>query len=323
MRYLSRSCYTPGMHEWIVSSPMRLDVFLTGEGAASSRVKARDIVKAGYVMVNGRISRKVALVLKEGDKVEMSATEEPVTETRIEDIDLKLEVLYEDDACMVINKPAGISVHPGAGMPENEQTLLNGIVHLFAERKIPFSSSAVLVHRLDKETTGCLLVAKTPDAHKELQKQFEDRTVQKFYLAIVAGVPNPPTAMIDASIGRSTANRTKMTVFGSAKTRDARTTYRTLDASEEVALLSCELHTGRTHQIRVHLHSIGHSILGDDTYMSALSEDLQEKFDIHDLCLHAWKISFDSPADKKTHDVKAMLSPLMQSIMKKLGLKTI
>lgn len=309
------------MHEWIVSLPARLDVFLTGEGAATSRVKARDVIKAGCVMVNGRIARKAALVLKEGDKVEMSATEEPVTETRIESLNLKVEVLYEDDACMVVNKPAGLSVHPGAGMPLTESTLLNGIVYLFAERKIPFSSSAVLVHRLDKETTGCLLVAKTAAAHKELQKQFEDRTVKKIYLAIVAGIPDPPMAMIDASIGRSTANRTKMTVFGSAKTRDARTTYKTLDASDETALLACELHTGRTHQIRVHLHSIGHSILGDDTYMSALSEDVQEKYAIHDLCLHAWQITFISPVDKKEHMVQAPVSTVMNESLNILGLK--
>lgn len=309
------------MQEWIVEFPARLDIFLANQKAVISRVKAKDVVKAGHVMVNGRIVRKVAMVLAIGDKVEMSTTDEPVTETRLEPADLKLDVLYEDDACLVVAKPEGYSVHPGAGMEPDAVTVLHGIVHLFAKRKIPFSSSAVLVHRLDKETTGCLLVAKTPEAHKMLQKQFEDRTVQKTYLAITAGVPEAPTAMIDASIGRSTANRTKMTVFGSSRSRDARTTYHTLDTTDHVALLACDLHTGRTHQIRVHLHSINHPILGDDTYFSSESQKLNEEYDIHDLCLHAWKLTFVSPADQKEHSISAPPSKTFVESMKKAGLK--
>lgn len=310
------------MHEWIVEHPARLDIFLANQNVVISRVKAKDVVKAGHVMVNGRVVRKVALVLDIGDKVEMSETEEPVTETRLEAADLKMTVLYEDDACLVVSKPEGRSVHPGAGMPPDEVTVLHGIVHLFAERKIPFSSSAVLVHRLDKETTGCLLIAKTPEAHKFLQKQFEDRTVKKTYLAIVAGIPDPPTAMIDAAIGRSTSNRTKMTIFGSSsKTREARTTYTTLDATKDAALLACDLHTGRTHQIRVHLNGVGYPILGDPTYLSSLSEKLEREYDIHDLCLHAWKLSFVSPADHKEHSVIAEPSAAFQESLKKIGLK--
>ncbi len=309
------------MNEWIVEHPARLDIFLTNQNAVISRVKAKEVVKAGQVMVNGRIVRKVAMVLSIGDKVEMSATDEPVTETRLEPADLKLNVLYEDDACLVISKPEGYSVHPGAGMPADEVTVLHGVVHLFAERKIPFSSSAVLVHRLDKETTGCLLIAKTPEAHKFLQKQFENRTVRKTYLAIVAGVPDLESAMIDASIGRSSSNRTKMTVFGSARTREARTSYHTIDMVKQAALLACDLHTGRTHQIRVHLHSIHHSILGDDTYFSSQSIKLDEEYAIHDLCLHAWKLTFVSPADGKEHSVMAPPTTIFLDTLKKLNLK--
>ncbi len=309
------------MNEWIVETPLRLDIFLTNQKAVISRVKAKDVVKAGHVMVNGRVVRKVAMVLALGDKVEMSATEEPVTETRIEPVDLKLEVLYEDDLCMVVSKPEGYAVHPGAGMAPDEPTVLHGVVHLFNKRKIPFTSSSVLVHRLDKETTGCLLIAKTPEAHKMLQKQFENRTVRKTYLAIVAGVPDSPTAMIDAAIGRSASNRTKMTVFGSAKTREARTTYRTIDMTKEASLLACDLHTGRTHQIRVHLHSINHPIIGDDTYFSSISQKIEDEYHIHDLCLHAWQLAFVSPADNKEHIVNSPLSKTLTDAMKKIGLK--
>lgn len=283
----------------------RLDTSIARYDETISRIKARDMIRGGLVLVNGRIARKAAVIVEPEDVIELSDSGEPVTETRIQPIDLQLEVLYEDDVCLVINKPAGIPVHPGAGIPRDAATILHGIVHLFHERSIPFSSASVLVHRLDKDTTGCLLIAKTPAAHKSLQMQFEQRIVSKFYLAIVAGIPQPPAATIDASIGRSTSDRTKMTILGTSKTREARTTYRTLASSPDkrVSLLSCELHTGRTHQIRVHLHGIGHPILGDPTYGNAASEKLSEQTGIDTLCLHAWKLRFHSPVDQKEHEV--------------------
>lgn len=302
------------------SSGLRLDVFLTNEGVSISRIKARDMIKGGLVMVKGRIARKPAMILEEGDLVQVSATGEPVSETRLEAMDLQLPVLYEDDSCMVLNKPAGIPVHPGAGISRDAATILHGIAHLFKERKIPFSSSSVLVHRIDKDTTGCLLVAKSPAHHKALQMQFENRTVTKFYLAIVAGQPSPPAAVIDASIGRSTTDRTKMTILGSSKTREARTTYRTLSAHGDVALLSCELHTGRTHQIRVHLHGIGHPILGDPGYTTPTSERLTAVHHIGSLCLHAWKLAFDSPATGGRVEVEADPSGPFLDALKRLQL---
>jgi 23S rRNA pseudouridine1911/1915/1917 synthase len=230
-------------------------------------------------------------------------------------------VLYEDDACLVILKPAGIPVHPGVGIPRDAPTILHGLVHLFKERKIPFSSSTVLVHRLDKDTTGCLLVAKTPAAHKALQQQFADRTVTKTYLGIVAGVPERKDAVIDASIGRSSSDRTKMTVFGSARTREAKTTYRTVDASDKSAVLACDLHTGRTHQIRVHLSAIGHPLLGDASYTSSLSEDLSHEYDIKTICLHAWQLTFHSPATDKKVTVHSPAPKAFARAAKDLGLQ--
>ncbi len=291
------------MHEWTATETSRLDVFLSKTDAKISRVNARDFVKEGLVMVNGRIARKPASMVEEGDVVQMSKTSEPVTETRLKAMDLKLEILYEDDACFVINKPSGIPVHPGAGIPKDAATILHGIAFLFKQRKIPFSSAAVLVHRLDKDTTGSLLIAKSPANHKALQKQFEDRTIRKIYLAIVAGTPDPPAAVIDASIGRSSVDRTKMTLLGSSKTREAKTTYRTLSTYNGITLVSCELHTGRTHQIRVHLQGIGHPILGDPAYHTPTSEKLSEEYGIDMLCLHAWQLAFVSPADNKEHEV--------------------
>lgn len=307
------------MPDFVASVPLRLDVFLTNEKAVISRVKAAEVIRGGMVLVNGRIARKPALVLTPGDVVSMSDTGEPVTETRLHSSDLSLEVLHEDDACFVLNKPAGISVHPGAGIPKDADTILHGIAHLFAQKKLPFSSAAVLVHRLDKDTTGCLLIAKTPAAHKALQEQFAERSVKKIYLALVAGVPSPAQAVIDASIGRSTGDRTKMTVFGSSKTREARTTYATLASSADAALLSCELHTGRTHQLRVHLHAIQHPILGDASYNNMKSEKMAEQLGIASLCLHAWKLTFRSPADGKARTIEAPPSQSFRDALERAG----
>lgn len=308
------------MSKWIVSFPDRLDAFLAKEGRTLSRAKAQEAIEKGLVMVNDEVTTKAAFRLQEGDTVEMEEME-AVKESDTEPADLHLPVLYEDDSCLIIDKPAGVAVHPGAGMGPDEKTLLNGIAFLFAERKIPFSPDAVLVHRLDRETTGCLLIAKTHEAHLFLQKQFEERTVKKQYLALVAGVPDPLSAVIDASIGRSASDRTKMTIYGSGKSRTATTTYQTLQKTKDAALLVCELHTGRTHQIRVHLTSMGHPILGDGTYTSQLSERVSDIYDIRDLCLHAWKLTIMTPKSKKPVSVTAPLPQSFISNLKKAGLQ--
>lgn len=283
------------MTSWIVDRNVRLDRFLA-EVAGVSRVHAREQIEAGCVLVNGRLARKAALIVETGETVESTSDGTHATETRVTPMDIPLPVLYEDDACFVIDKPAGIPVHPGAGIPPDAQTVLHGLAKLFADRKIPFAAAHVLVHRLDKDTTGCLLVAKTPDAHRTLQIQFEMRTVKKTYLALVYGRPHPASAVIDAPIGRSTSDRTKMTILGSAAAREARTTYRTLGVGKEAAFVACDLHTGRTHQLRVHLAGIGHPILGDPAYCSSQSKRLTEGLGIDAVCLHAWRLSFQSPA---------------------------
>ncbi len=305
--------------EWTVSFPERLDVFLASEGRMPSRARAQKAIENRCARVNGAIVTKTSHRLQEGDLVTLAITER-VEDASIHPADLMLQVLYEDAVCMVLNKPAGIAVHPGAGMTPGEATLLNGIAFLFHERSIPFSTDSVLVHRLDKDTTGCLLVAKNPEAHIVLQKQFETRTVQKQYLAFVSGIPDVAAAVIDAPIGRSTANRTTMAVTGSAGSRDARTTYRVLETKGQVSLLLCDLHTGRTHQVRVHLSSIGHPVLGDGTYRNDLSERLAEQFEVRSLCLHAWKLSFTSPADGREHEVTAPLPPSFERALTVAGM---
>jgi len=308
------------MPTWIVPLPDRLDMFLAKDGRTLSRSKAQDIIERKLVRVNDAVVTKSSFRLQEGDKVEMEDEEEESIPSDIEPVDLKLEILFEDDTCLVINKPAGVAVHPGAGMAPDEKTILNGVAHIFKKQKLAFSADSVLVHRLDRDTTGCLLIAKNPAAHLFLQKQFEERTVKKYYLAIVAGVPDPPSAVIDAGIGRSSSDRTKMTIYGSGRTRAAKTTYQTLETAENAALLLCELHTGRTHQIRVHLLSLGHPILGDSTYTSQLSERATETYGIGELCLHAWKLQVLPHGAKKPVNVTAPLPPSFLSSLKKTGM---
>ncbi|MEK7218457.1 MAG: RluA family pseudouridine synthase [Patescibacteria group bacterium] len=318
------------MNEWVVPLPERLDVFLASEGRMLSRARAQKAIEEGRALVNDSPVTKASHRLQEGDKVTLKG-EERKAGPAFDAVDLHLPVLYEDGSCLVLNKPAGLAVHPGAGMAPGETTVLHGIAFLFRERSLPrkgawpprgftpFSAEAVLVHRLDKDTTGCLLVAKDPASHATLQKQFETRTVRKQYLALVAGVPENAQAVIDAPIGRSTSNRTTMAVTGSSGSREAQTTYHVLESKGHASLLLCDLHTGRTHQVRVHLSSIGHPVLGDGTYRNELSERLRDEFGIASLCLHAWKLSFNSPADGQEHQAEALLPSLFEEVLGRVG----
>lgn len=300
---------------------VRLDQYLATVDGIKSRSAAQKLIDSERVRVNGKKTTKDSLQVRAGDVIEYDIVEAAVPKKRKKTT--PLPVLYEDAACMVICKPAGITMHPGTGTAPGEETVLSALEPLFAERELPFSESEVLVHRLDKDTTGCLLVAKTPKAHMKLQEQFASRSVEKAYLAIVVGIPSPKAAVIDAPIGRHGTERTRMAVHQATASRNAKTTYRTLDTNTDdgIAVLECDLHTGRTHQIRVHLSAIGHPILGDDTYGTPTAKTLAKSLKIDTVCLHAWKLSFDSPAKKKRVDVIAELPKTMVSVLKKLQLK--
>ena len=309
--------YNADMNEWIATVSQRLDAFLASEGRVASRAKAQKMIEAGLVRVNGKKEKRSSTPVEAGDTVKVTG-ELPPELSQIEPRDLGLTILYEDEACMVLDKPAGVAVHPGAGMEPDEVTMLSGIAYLFKKRSLPFSEASVLVHRLDKETTGCLLIAKNEDAHRMLQKQFETRTVEKKYLALVAGVPEHESAKVDSPIGRSQHDRTKMSVRGVGRMREAQTTYRVLAEGNGVSLLECDLHTGRTHQVRVHLHAIGHPVLGDPSYSTPAS--IKTSSGISGLCLHAWKLSFESPATGKRQHTEAAIPSLITNQMKKAGI---
>jgi 23S rRNA pseudouridine1911/1915/1917 synthase len=310
------------MFQWTVSSPQRLDAFLADQHVEISRSRIQKAISRGSVEVNGEVVLKPAYKLQKGDQVLVQELDEQRDQSIVSE-DLHIDVLYEDDDCMVIQKPSGFAVHPAAGMPPEEQTILHGVAFLFAERAIPFFAEAVLVHRLDKETTGCLLIAKSASAHVQLQKQFEDRIVQKKYLAIVYGVPEAPIAVIDAPIGRNLTDRTKMSILRTRKSREAKTTYTVLDSTHESSLLECALHTGRTHQVRVHLRSIGHPILGDFAYASSASQKFSTDHHISHLCLHAWRLSFLSPSLLKEIAVEAPIPTSFSDAINVLTLQSL
>ncbi|MDD5055225.1 MAG: RluA family pseudouridine synthase [Candidatus Peribacteraceae bacterium] len=303
----------------VSSGGMRLDQYLGDSAHCRSRSEALSLIKAGRVKLNGTKCLKASASVKAGDRLELSLPSPPP----VQDSDAKqvaLPVLYEDATCMVIDKPAGIIVHPGHGMKPGDTTILSALTPLFRKRDLPFHPASVLVHRLDKDTTGCLLIAKTPEAHIALQKQFAGREVRKTYLALVAGLPSPAAAVIDSPIGRHKHHRTRMSVMdASSKLREAKTTYRTLSHGKNAALLACDLHTGRTHQLRVHLSTIGHPILGDETYGTDRSKTMAEESGIERICLHAWKFSFTSLKHKRVE----VESPLPGNFMKALELSEI
>lgn len=309
------------MPTWTADQSRRLDLFLAAMEPEVTRARAQKLIERRAVSVNGKLITRPAHVVRVGDMVEVADV--PLeSNTVIAPVDLKLEVLYEDKTCFVVAKPPDLSVHPGAGMAPDAVTLLSGIAWLYKKWKIPFSSGHCLVHRLDKDTSGCVLVAKTPEAHLALQKQFEERTVQKTYLALVAGVPKAESALIDAPMGRHGQSRTRMAVIGASKTRDAKTSYRVLGSSKEASLLEVALHTGRTHQARVHLRAINHPILGDPTYHTDSSMRLSRRLETPRVCLHAWKLMFTPPSAKKAVTVSTPLPTDIVGILEKVGIDT-
>ena len=240
---------------------MRLDLFLVKSLPEFSRSRIQQLIRAGFVRVGGATTRPHQSV-RSGDEIEV--TEPPPEKIQTEPEAIPLTILYEDDDLIVINKASGMTVHPGAG--QREHTLVNALLHHCSTLSgIGGKERPGIVHRLDKETSGCLVAAKNDVAHRELSKQFTTRTVEKIYLALVAGKLRKETGVIENKIGRHPVHRQRMSV-SSPRGRAAKTEYRVLRSGEQASLVECTLHSGRTHQIRVHLHHLGNPVLGDKIY---------------------------------------------------------
>src|SRR2546430_6422383 len=263
---------------------MRIDRHLISVLPELSRSRVQQLIRAGFVRLNGETTRPRQLI-RTGDQIELTKPPLEKIETRPEAI--PLEILFEDDDLIVINKPAGMTVHPGAG--HHEHTLVNALLHHCSTLTgIGGKERPGIVHRLDKETSGCLVAAKNDIAHRELSKQFATRTVEKIYLALVAGKVRKQTGIIEQKIGRHPVHRQRMSV-SSPRGRAARTEYRVLCSNEQASLLECRLYSGRTHQVRVHLHHLGHPVLGDKIYAPRFAKNFPRQM------LHALKLGFRQP----------------------------
>ena len=287
---------------------MRLDAFLATHIERWSRSRLQRLVEDGDVLVNGKPA-KPSYKLREGDEVDVDLVDEPVA--RFEPEDIPLDIVYEDDHLAVINKPAGMVVHPGAGVAVG--TLANALAYHFGiggnelniegageQSKIENLKARIgLVHRLDKDTSGLILVAKDEKTHEELSEQFRDRTVEKTYVALVHGSPRENKGTVDRPIARDRWHRTKMTV--AANGREALSIWRVRRRFEKFTLLEVEIKTGRTHQIRVHLASVNHPVVGDVTYNEGRDNtiaNLEIKKAVQKLdrfFLHAERLTFTHP----------------------------
>jgi 23S rRNA pseudouridine1911/1915/1917 synthase len=275
---------------------LRLDRFLAAELTEFSRAWLQQLIREGFVRRNGAKARPSDLV-RAGDQIEIA--QPPVEKIEYEAEEIPLEILFEDNDLIVINKPAGLVVHPGAGHARH--TVVNALLHHCPKLSgIGGKERPGIVHRLDKETSGCLVVAKNDLTHRGLSIQFAARTVEKTYLALVAGRLRTTAGVIDERIGRHPVHRRRMSV-ASPHGRAAKTEYRVLRSSEKMSFLECKLHSGRTHQIRVHLHHLGHPVLGDKVYAPRYAKNFPRQM------LHAWKLGFRHP---RTSEWKTFTAPL-------------
>lgn len=288
---------------------LRLDQFLARELPKFSRSRIQQLVRQEFITMNGSPARPRDLV-RSGDRIEVN--EPPPEKIDIQPAAIPLDVLFEDDDVIVIDKPPGLVVHPGAG--QRAGTLVNALLHYFPRLSgIGGKERPGIVHRLDKETSGCLVVAKNDETHRALSAQFAARSVDKTYLALVAGQLRKSTGMIEEKIGRHPVERQRMSV-ASKRGRAAKTEYLVISSSGDMSLLECKLHSGRTHQIRVHLHHLGHPVLGDKVYGGIHAKTFPRQM------LHAWKLGFQHPKSGEWKVFQAPLPTDFQNAVKSLQL---
>ena len=278
-------------------SGTRLDILLSNYSKSNrlglSRVFIKGLILAGSVRVKGEAVIKPHYKVKSGEEISFNFTTKIKDTLKAEDI--KLDIVYEDEDLAVINKPTGMVVHPAPG--NYEHTLVNALKNIFKSLSDINPDRPGIVHRLDKETSGLLVIAKNNASHLDLVRQFAEHSVKKEYLAIVKGRVEFDENLIEASIARHATKRKNMAVDFSDKAKEAKTYYRTLKRYNNFSLLELKPFTGRTHQLRVHLDFIGHPILGDDKYGKGN--------EFSRLALHAKKLGFTHPRTGKPMEFEA------------------
>jgi 23S rRNA pseudouridine1911/1915/1917 synthase len=293
---VSESETDPNLITGTLAAAGRIDKTLA-EASGLSRERIKALMAEGAIIVGKTIAKNPSAKMQPG--AHFSITVPPPVESAAQPQNIPLNVVFEDQHLIVINKPAGMVVHPAAG--NYDSTLVNALLfHCKGQLSgIGGVARPGIVHRIDKDTSGLLVVAKTTAAHESLAKQFADHSIERTYLAVCAGHPSPTSGMIEKRIGRSDHNRKKMAVLedNSARGKHAVTHFKTLKILRSATLIECRLETGRTHQVRVHLSSIGHALLGDQTYGKTPS---QLRTILRDLgfarqALHAASLGFIHP----------------------------
>ena len=295
--------------------PMRLDRWLTSQRSEQSRARIQKFIEAGFVRVNG-ITGQAKTPLRQGDEVQLwMPPPEPLPYLQPEA--MQLDVLFEDDHLIVINKQAGLTVHPAPG--NRDGTLVNGLLHHCPD--LPGISGKLrpgIVHRLDKDTTGCIVIAKTQQALVALQGQIQKRIASRNYFALVHGVPPGDQGTIVGAIGRHPVDRKKYAVVSEDQGRHACTHWTLVERLADYSLLHFRLDTGRTHQIRVHCAHIGYPIVGDPIY----SRCRKLPVDLPGQALHAFQLGLDHPITRERMVFEAPLPAVMEKLLSVLRLRS-
>ena len=299
------------MKEYIVSQEekgKRLDTYIPSVDTDITRTSAQRLIEDGNILVNGK-NAKVSYKIQENDKISVEIPKPKQIELKAQDI--PIEIIYEDSDIIVVNKPKGMVVHPANGNPAG--TLVNAIMAICKDSLSGIGGEIRpgIVHRIDKDTSGLLIVAKNDNAHVKMSEQIKNHEVKKTYIALVRGKVKENEATIDMPIGRSTSDRKKMAVNKNGK--NAITHIKVLKRFDKYTLLQVNIETGRTHQIRVHLSHIGYPIVGDYTYSNGKNE-----FDVIGQCLHAQKLEFKHPITQKDMCLEAELPQYFKDILDKL-----
>lgn len=298
----------------------RIDKVLA-EATELSRARVQALIDEGRVEIAGKSVTTASLKVASGTPFRITIP--PAIAAQALPQDIALTIAFEDAHLIVVDKPAGMVVHPAAGNPDS--TLVNALLHHCKGQLSGIGGVARpgIVHRIDKDTSGLLVVAKSDTAHEGLAAQFAAHTVHRRYLAVCAGHPSPPDGTIDARLGRSDADRKKMSVLAkdSSRGKHAITHYKVLEKLEASALIECRLETGRTHQVRVHCASIGHALLGDPLYGRTPKSlrPLLERIGFARQALHAAELGFIHPVTKEELHFASPLPQDMRELIDELG----
>lgn len=298
----------------------RLDKALA-EASGLSRERVKALIGEGAVTVGGIETTQPSAKVAAG--AEFAIAVPPAAEAEARPQEIPLDIVYEDEHLLVVDKPAGLVVHPAAGNPDG--TLVNALLHHCAGQLSGIGGVARpgIVHRIDKDTSGLLVVAKTNAAHEGLARQFADHSIERVYLAVCSGHPNPPEGTISTRIGRSDTNRKKMAVLPkeSSRGKHAVTRYKTLRRMKHCSLVECRLETGRTHQVRVHLASIGHPLVGDPVYgrANAAVRPILKDLGFGRQALHAAVLGFVHPVTRNRLSFSSEIPPDMAELIDQTG----